>query len=302
MRWKNSVPLIILFVSILFSCTEGIPLDTKTSGKIVVNCLLTTDSIQELTLTYSNSLDRGIYNTNVDSAIVTLYNEDKQIGQFLKTSSRIWELNFTPVLGDSYSLQITIPGENIITASTTMPLSSEISFVSKSGYVRSFKQKKQFFNQWIFCLNIVEDSAFFRNPLDTPKISSSDKLIEQIATDHFNTDRFNQEGTLSDLIGDAASLPAYEYYIRVFNNTTEVMFSIEAPFYPCYFVVFRNSSYDYDQYMKTSLQKMFLYCDEDDPVQWFDENEVYSNISNGVGIFGAYTDQVFPFSPFEIEK
>jgi hypothetical protein len=56
---------------------------------------------------------------------------------------------------------------------------------------------------------------------------------------------------------------------------------------------FRSASEEYDRYMKTSCRKMQLYHSESDPVQWFDETVVYSNINGGVGIFAAYNDVIF---------
>ena len=38
---------------------------------------------------------------------------------------------------------------------------------------------------------------------------------------------------------------------------------------------------------------MLVYQSFEDPTQWLDESEIFSNIENGVGIFGAYTDVMF---------
>ncbi len=291
----------ILLIIFMNGCTEEIPLDIESDDEVVVNCLLTTDSVQELSLSYSKSLDEGIYFSGIDSAIIMLYYEEEEVGRFTKSGSTTWELIYSPVLGGNYNLNIDIPGEEEITASTTMPLGSGITVVSDEGNVNSFEQRKQYYNQWVFCLNAYDYSSFLEDPLDTPSVSSYDELIEEIATNHPNTDLFNQEGTLSDILGDNALYPAYKYYIRLLSDTTsDITFGVEAAFNSYHFVVFRNSSDEYDQYLKTSLQKMFLYSDEDDPVQWFDENEIYSNINNGVGVFGAYYDQEFFFSPLEI--
>ncbi len=309
MSHNHCVIIAIFFAIFLFSsCTEEIPLEIESEEEVVVNCLLTTDSVQELTLTYSKSLDGGIYSSGVDSATVTLYQDDHEIGEFVKSGSTTWKLTYSAVLGKKYNLKIDIPGEDEITASTTMPSASNLSVVSdtiesENQYINIFEQKKQYNNQWIFCLNAADDSSFLVNPLDTPSVSTSDVLLESIGTDHPNTDLFNQEGTLSDILGDDAQFPAYNYYIRLISDSTsDITFGIEAAFDSFHFVVFRNSSDEYDKYLKTSLQKMFLYIDEDDVVQWFDEDEVYTNINNGVGIFGAYYDQEFYFSPVTIDE
>ena len=36
--------------------------------------------------------------------------------------------------------------------------------------------------------------------------------------------------------------------------------------------------------------------DDSDPIIWFDETEVFSNINNGVGIFAAYSDRFYNYN------
>ena len=55
------------------------------------------------------------------------------------------------------------------------------------------------------------------------------------------------------------------------------------------------SFFVYDQYVKTSLQKVLSVADDTDPAIWFDESSIYSNIKNGKGIFGAYNEEFFRY-------
>jgi hypothetical protein len=292
--------LIILAITLFWGCSEEIPLDITSSTKIVANCLLCPDSTQELTLVHSKTLnDGGIYYDAVDSATAILYKDDVLVGNFAKTGSRTWTLVHYPLAGSTYQLKIAIPGYDTLYASTTMPTVPSIVKTSATQYKKGFNQQRQAYNQWVFGLNAIFDSTWWINPNVVPEIKLGDKLQSTIATNHPNADGFNQDGNLDDLIGSAASLPAYEFYIRLLASDSEISFDIEAAFGPYCFVVFRNASNEYDQYLKTSLQKMLQYADEDDPIQWFDENVVYSNIKNGTGIFGAYTDQVFCYGNIE---
>ncbi len=282
-----------------WGCTNEIPLNITSSTQVVVNCLLIPDSTQELTLVYSKSLDDGgIYYDAVESAQAELYKDATLIGRFTKNGSRSWTIEHFPQEGSVYQLKIAVPNYDTLYANTTMPFASDIKKTTSRRYIKNFTQQTQPLNQWVFCINADFDSTWIIPDL-VPEIKPTNKLIENLATDHRNADAFNQDGNLNDIIGTEATLPAYEFYIRLLATPEESNFSIESSFSPYCYVVFRTSSDEYDQYMKTSLQKMLQYSDVDDPIQWFDENIVYSNITNGIGIFGAYSDQIFCYGNIE---
>lgn len=296
---KSHFIFLVLLTVLFDSCVESIPLKIESTDTVVVNCVLHKSYTQTLTLTYSKSKDKSLYYEPVHEATIELYKNDTLIGLFEKNGNRKWVINHFPQFDSRYQLIISIPDRDEIQAFTTFPSESEIMYLKETTYKKGFSQTNQTNPQWIFVLNAELDERW-DNPFEIPKINSSDRLVESIATNHSSADRFNQNGNLSDLIGDASSLPAYDFYIRINPYHELISFDIEANYLKNCFVVFRNSSNEYDQYMKTSFQKMQLYSDEDDPGAWFDENEIYNNIENGVGIFGAYNDEIFVFGNIEI--
>lgn len=269
--------------------------------KVVVNCLLTTDENQCLTLVYAKTLNNGLYYEPVNEAVVELFKNDVPVGVFTKTGSRTWSIAHRSIPGAVYNLVVTIPNRQLIVATTTMPAEPVVSFIRETTYKKFFEQDNQLSPQWMFALN-SDFGPRWEDPLVEPLINASDKLIENIATNHTFADRFNQFGNLNDIIGSEASLPAYSFYIRVNPATVKETFELEAGFSPQCFVVFRNASIEYDAYLKSSFQKMRIYADENDPAAWFDENEVYSNIKNGIGIFGAYYDKIFVFGNVKLPE
>ncbi|MFA5647388.1 MAG: DUF4249 family protein [Bacteroidales bacterium] len=280
-------------------CVEDAPLIVETTNKVVVNCILQDSDNQTLTLVYSKSRGGGLYYEPVQEAAIKLFENDTLVGEFVKAGSRTWEINFRPEFGANYRLEIVMPDWKDIQANTTMPPVPKVELVYEEHYIKRFSQIDQQYSQWLFVLNSTFDERW-ENFFETPQINSSDRLLSNIATNHPSADRFNQYGNLGDVIGTAASLPAYDFYIRLAPIIDSTIFDVEANYCPTCFVVFRNSSPEYDQYFKTSFQKMLIYVDENDPGAWFDESVVYSNIENGVGIFGAYTDKVFVFGNAEI--
>ena len=83
----------------------------------------------------------------------------------------------------------------------------------------------------------------------------------------------------------------WETLVRMLPNAVPTTFTL----YPLYssVVSFMAVSEEYDHYLKSSLLKMQAYESFSDPTQWLEENAVYSNIENGVGIFGAYEETLF---------
>ncbi|TAJ12558.1 DUF4249 domain-containing protein [Marinilabiliaceae bacterium JC017] len=273
------------------SCVEDINLDEKHERQVVVNCALHSGPAQILTLTYSNPLGKFYYD-EVEQAVVTLFEDNQPVGQFTKNGFMQWKLEFTPTEGRAYKLKVDVPGEPVITASTTMPPRVCVSQVKRGGLDEPiyFRQNKTANSCYVFIINNYGDEVVV-----DPIVYPHNELADQIGTNHPCVDQFNMEEA-SD-IGDTT--PAFLSYLRISNEVKDVDWPVEF----CVdgslqqsMLFFRAASKEYDRYLKTSLQKMLVYEAFDDPSQWFDENVVYSNITNGLGIFAAYNDKVFNYT------
>ena len=101
---------------------------------------------------------------------------------------------------------------------------------------------------------------------------------------------------LSDEIGTNHKYadPIHQAYIRIpaKDIAGNYAFEIETSCTNA-FIIFRASSKEYDAYMKSSLKKASLFNEEYDISRWFDESAVYSNVSNGLGVFASYSDTVY---------
>lgn len=201
--------------------------------------------------------------------------------------------------GGTYRLEISVPGEKLISATTTMPAKADVKrkrFDYKSETVKYFTEESRTGVFWVFVMK--------RNPLEMidpdkePEILDSDILATVIGTDHRSVDNFNvsDQKIFTDFGTPGISLE-HPAYLRI-SEPEDV-----AP-YPYEFfieseldnstVVFRTVSDEYDKYLKTSLLKAMAYESEDDITSYFEENRIYSNIRNGIGIFGACSDLLIP--------
>lgn len=272
----------LVICCVLNACITNMPIEIEDRELVVVNCILTADSVQKLSLTYSAQVGDYTFD-EVKTAQVELYENDSLIGLFEKVSYATWELNYCPQKGKEYHLVVNLDNGTKVEASTQMPDNNTIAPVADDYTTHSFRQLSAKYPMWIFTLGHTPGVAEI--VYDYP---SKEFSLRDCYTNHPLADDFNQEGANSDSLFD------YFYYARCWNlennDSLPVNFSCEGS---AEFIFFRTVSFEYDQYLKSSVQKMKIREVEDDPVIWFDESKVYSNIENGIGIFGAYTDHYF---------
>jgi len=278
---------------LLESCVKELPFDIGQSEIPVVNCLLTNDSIQQLSLTQSVKITNPYYFKEIKDAEISLSTDSEVVGYFDRVSYGTWQLNYTPVEGNVYELHVKLSDGRELKASTTMPMANRFDpLINEDHYpTKNFRQLSADFPCWIYILTEDTPAQDLMHPLPNQKA----RLINNLGTNHPWIDRFNKHENMSDIEMEV-SMPFYDFYLRVqsFPDTIQgsVSFGIQAGYSYYSYIYFRTVSEEYDRYLKSSIQKMNVYQDENDPVYMFDESKVYSNIQNGTGIFGAYNEQL----------
>lgn len=292
------VPAALFMLMALTACTEELEFSSSFEKKVTVNCLLGDSDVQTMTLTWNTV--KGVFKYEyVEDADAMLFLDGKEVGRFSYEGKGIWSIEHHPVAGGTYRLEISVPGEKLINATTTMPAKADVKrkrFDYKSETVKYFTEESRNGVFWVFVMK--------RNPLEMidpdkePEILDSDILATVIGTDHRSVDNFNvsDQKIFTDFGTPGISLE-HPAYLRISEPEDQ------AP-YPYEFfieseldnstVVFRTVSDEYDKYLKTSLLKAMAYESEDDITSYFEENRIYSNIRNGIGIFGACSDLLIP--------
>jgi hypothetical protein len=287
--------LICIIVGVsLFSCVEDLPFHSEDTSKHVVNCMLTNDSVQTLTLSWSTVNGESTSTKEVKADSIVLYQNDSVVGCFERKSFGYWTLNYTPIARSTYHLEIALSGGVVLKATTVMPGNVEIAADSIDDNGNNYFTQSTANNPcWVFTL---EQYSYLNTDSVYLYPDASFYLCDGVASNHPLADNFNQDITLfewNELVTD----PAFSYYLRLKSSSDNQPFPISFRLQSYFnFAFFRTASTDYDQYLKTSLQKIYSCIDEDDPAIWFDESTVYSNIENGIGIFGAYSDLFFFYS------
>lgn len=281
--------IILIFILVVSSCIGELNISPAYEEKVVINCILTNDSIQTLSINKSAKISDAYFFPEVKDADIALYRDSEIVGKFKRIEYDYWTLKYTPVLGAKYTLKATLNDGTTLTATTVMPTRNLINPVNgvSDKVTRYFRQYSSLYPVWIFV--VASDRT---NGGSTPLFS--DKLREEIGSNHPFADRFNEIGSLAEYSIAGGFTPAYKKYIRISdyeNNEEDVLeFCVQARYSNLNFVFFRTASAEYDKYLKTSLEKISTAEHEEDPARWFDETPVYSNIKNGTGIFAAYFD------------
>lgn len=123
---KNKLNLILLILlMMLSSCIEYVNLDSREEMPVVVNCVLTRDTVQTLRL-YRMRVLSETGNAPVEEATVFLQGKDNNgkfqtVAEFHRTEGINWEVKFQPEYDTDYGLLIKIPGKEDITATTHFP-------------------------------------------------------------------------------------------------------------------------------------------------------------------------------------
>lgn len=280
MRFIYKCILTIFFTTVLYGCVEDLDTDYDGSKKVVLNCLLTNDSIQHLTLSYSNPFGKIIYD-EVTDAKVSLYLHGRLLGHFRKTSYMEWILKHKPWPNGKYDIVVEMPDGQKITASTTFPKPIIAHRVKAlESYRKTVWEVEPSDVYWVYAFQ--KDGDTIMRPV---VIGPNCDFLRALGTDNPNVDNFNLQKGNTDEAGK------HEAYIRMLASDTTTTYSL----YDIYtgVVVFCAVSDEYDKYLKSSLSKLYVYDAFDDPTQGFDESVIYSNVKNGLGIFGAYSEWLY---------
>lgn len=289
----------VLVLLVFISCVTDLPIDELGTGIPVVNCVLRNDTVQTLSLSRTVNISSTYAFKEINNAQIELYEENKLIGNFEKKSYNRWELKYTPAENSVYHLVIRLLDEStILTATTTMP-ARNIIIKNEDSDVYPSKNFYQFTAKLPCWCYVIKSNRVLINSA-TPE--RDDYLQDEIGTDHPLVDQFNMEQkNLTDFL-PLADTPAYYFYIRIKNDTINdyyddgIEFKIQTNYANHNLIGFRTCSIEYDKYLKSSFQKVLMRIDPDDPLIWFDQTNVYSNVSNGFGIFGAYNEKFFIYN------
>jgi len=117
---KRLLVCVVVLMTVL-GCIQPVRVEVLSEKEIVLKCILTNDTLQEVCLWYSSSMESGSFESFDEASEVVITWNDMQRITFTPAGQGRWVACFRPVPGESYKLHISIPGREPLVASTTFP-------------------------------------------------------------------------------------------------------------------------------------------------------------------------------------
>jgi hypothetical protein len=321
-------------LTILTQCTQDIDLDFPNAPEqLVLNGILCPDSLIRIHLTKSLPVvDSGDVFPAVEEATVLLYEDDIFL-DYLTFDEDAYVINYYPVPGRRYTVEVQANGYPALTASDTMPQA-----VSAAA---CYKQQDWYDYNTMAVQTTINDKQEEKNRywlgllIDQYELIDFDLWVECRRSNDYDYDkcpRYDSSTVITTKPGHMVSysvLPdifnsivdntsggvrEYNDYIRIDDasvdgTTFALEFTGSDPLYTYQELLeldsnqsmtlqLVNASQAYDRYLKSSI--IYYYNNEffDEPNPFAEPVKIYSNVENGAGIFAAYNSTTLTVSDF----
>ncbi len=315
---------LLLLLPLFTSCVRDVALDAGERPQVVVECVLTDSSPQELRLSFTKGafLAEAPELTEATARLIDLW-DGWPIGEFRRREDGVWILDYAAVPRYGYRLEVEVPGYDLIWAEQRMLTGDDLSCASYAPYLIEDSRPKHNdfvgteyhyttlrYNTWVYAMDYDEKTG-------------SHRIAEEICTDCELVDNFNLTGDTyipetsdTDYYGRELPSELYPYlsgasihrkYLRVKKSDSEkeeyflISGDFRGPYYYSLnrspdklrepyenegYIVFMAVSDDYDRYIKEAIEYTTRMGSSDATITFRREN-IFTNIHGGVGIFGA---------------
>ncbi|MBO4656314.1 MAG: DUF4249 family protein [Bacteroidales bacterium] len=319
---KKFLCFILVLSTGLSSCVKDVILDANEEPLLVVACILSQDSVQTLQLSWTKGPSQAEAPLVTEAvAVLTDLTENREAGRFDRRGEGLWQLDYTPLTGHSYRLDVAVPGHEPVWAEQTVPEVPEvdISVTKRPEYPNPPKNGDKWGLQ--YGLNLSRPVWAWAENYDAEQ--NQHVPVKQLSTDYPYVDDLNVSGELdtdsnwpfpgTPMSGDMGSYDEYCTYQQVFHHRflrfpksdyPKALVSVGGKFRGDYYnynddsprepsgkegvLYFASLSDDYDRYLCEAF-KYYQGEVSDDLSSIYIRDNVYTNIHGGVGIFGSFT-------------
>ena len=307
-RSKNNVLPLVLWSSLLFGLSMGceliVDIDVpEHEPAITLNCFFNTDTTFSVYL----AEDRFILDNSPDfkpipDATVTLYADGISMGQFLPSDSieGIYQLAIQPGRGVSYRITAEHPGYATVESTDQIPMSLV------DAEIRSLEKRASNYDDLIELTYAISDTPgmdFYETVLyreerlydyyedeDTSYIYPIGVYLQEISYSKAGAslnefEDYERPNLFSDELFDGRETEIrIEFYHYQYYNPTDQPDSVR------YFLNVRHVSENYYRYTTTKELQSSV---DDNP--FAQAAQVYTNITNGYGVFAGYNSMEISF-------
>ena len=296
-------------------------MDAGEEGKVVVDCVLSEASVQELRLSKTKGVSKkDAPPVEEATASLTDLTAGKTVGLFSRVDAEegLWILPYSAIAGHTYRLEIDIPEHDPISAQQTMPQTVIRFYVINLGSSLSGEAGKTELvipspvpeSCWIYGLSFNE--------------AHQGEIVEELCTDYPFVDDFNLTGAVYDppfLFQSEAppfsfscysyyrlkGVPMHRRYLRIpkgadngeifqyyvsgsFEYSLEQIVDIFATdFLNKGEIVAMSLSEEYDRFLREALLLLEQQQSSTTLADIYMRHNIYSNVQGALGIFGAKT-------------
>ena len=269
---------IIFFI--LFSCKKELDTKVCVSPKLCFNCILNPDSLVKGRLNLSQSISENKSFTKINNAIIELTKDGVFIGLMKNTGDGIYSMEYKPITGSQYDIQIRAKGYPELNASTIMPSKPNVGYQLSNPIVHGTSFNS--FTSYTIEKRITDKPGINRYWHYRLRLDPTN--IWRFAGGSYNVDSpliddFNKVIDATDKLGFH-----YEYYLRI-NDTGKdgQILTFDDIAYKNEINFFMDTDEHYDKYLKSTIkQKM-----NENNLLFNEPVQIYTNIENGLGIFGS---------------
>lgn len=208
----KSIVLSLFFLFILPSCIRDIDMDSGEKPQVVIECILSNTPVQTLRLGLTKGASKELQ--PMTEAEVRLYDVSETIvaGVFMPSEDGVLTLEYEPIPGHTYRIEVCIPGYETITAEQTMP-EIKIKAVYYNGFQHGGKPLYEY-NSWpliVYELATLPDYTWIYAMSWDNRIDKR-RITDNLCTDFPFVDNFNLTGELYDPHVDTVMRWGYEFH------------------------------------------------------------------------------------------
>ena len=279
----RTLSMTVLITVILSSCEVDYDFEGKDlKRRVVVNALITPQEEFAVRLNWSGTYTDGTKFKAVADAEIRLYENNAEVINCPADREGITATDFVPTAGRHYRLVVTVPNYGELSAETDIPQApaGSLVFARQKGWYRHFDMTE---------LTVPDDtkSVWIRGKR---RYNGWKEVFEYYTTSAF-VDQINGSNDASEA-NDKGSTVNFEQFLRIpYENCEAVVplrFSVFGAEDEKHIFQVITASDTYDRYMKSRYKQELNteWGGEENP--FVEQITVYTNISNGLGIFAGY--------------
>lgn len=285
--------LFLLSLNLTLSCTSEFKGEFPREAPMpVINAIITADSTISVTLSWTrrpNSMEAFV---PITGAEILLWENNTLLDLPQETEEGVYLFNHSAKAGCIYRIEVSKSGMKTVSATTIVPENMEASVILEENPLGEWDK-----NHFKLTLGGPTDSmrglwivTTLNNNNGTSVEQASGLFCNSVLPDVFNR-------TYDSSVPDGY-VYEYEFFIRIdaqsLNTTSQVLFFKPWTMSSQIDVFIITASEDYDKYFKTAWEQKSWDPEVDLPFS-YQPIFIYSNITNGYGIFAGCNIQRFRF-------